>query len=673
MGFEKTGGVNCTLPPPPPPPPPGQESTEATVQPQATLEVAADAAVLEPGSAEQEEFIQQLIAELAASLGLDPSDIVIDPASLREGGRRRLQDRRLQATAIQFDFVIASDNGVAAIAELNQQLADPDSALRNSPTTSGVNPDIVPVLEFVCPDMMVIPEGLSTCRYCDPGKEPIDDVCQPCSAVDRVGAAYFVSENGTCHGCEPGKMPNALKTECIDCENGKFTADGTVCLACPASQGSNEVRDGCTCDQKHYNASLGDIACYKDGANYQNGDFAATFVPPTILAEQCLSCEALTCVECSYDPEGDRVSSVKMKQGYSLSETKISQGVPFEDIVGHRGVYPCQLDGDVKTTLDDGTVDPTLLLQCGCDPDLYVQHSNPDYLTADGINVGCTSADTPCKEGFTGPLCSYCTEGYSRPGLKGVCEPCTEVASTLWVVFAAAVAVAFVTGVLYWVSSFDATAGKLTIMITLGKITVSLIQIISQLEFTLQIQWPDEFKALVELLKFMSFDFLVFLDIGCMTTYSYYGKFGFAFMMIPTLVACVLVAWRLRKDVDDMRNRAIKMALTAVFFSYPFVSQSMFQGFSCRVLDDTQPGGEFDPDDAERYLDVDYQISCGDLQYYAFITFGFIGVLAFPIGIPSLTLLLLFKNGKEIKCNGPARRRYEFLVADYRPVSGAFP
>ena len=91
------------------------------------------------------------------------------------------------------------------------------------------------------------------------------------------------------------------------------------------------------------------------------------------------------------------------------------------------------------------------------------------------------------------------------------------------------------------------------------------------------------------------------------------------------------------------------------------------------MLDDTQPGGEFDPDDAERYLDVDYQISCGDLQYYAFITFGFIGVLAFTIGIPSLTLLLLFKNGKEIKCNGPARRRYEFLVADYRPVSGAFP
>merc|ERR1712072_1125161 len=102
------------------------------------------------------------------------------------------------------------------------------------------------------------------------------------------------------------------------------------------------------------------------------------------------------------------------------------------------------------------------------------------------------------------------------------------------------------------------------------------------------------------------------------------------------------------------------MALTAVFFSYPFVSQSMFQGFSCRVLDDANPGGEFVP---ERYLDVDYQISCEESAYIGFIVFGAAGVLAYPLGIPSITLLLLFKNGKDIKAFGPAHRRYEFLVA----------
>ena len=150
-----------------------------------------------------------------------------------------------------------------------------------------------------------------------------------------------------------------------------------------------------------------------------------------------------------------------------------------------------------------------------------------------------------------------------------------------------------------------------------------------------------------------------------MTTYSYFGKFSFAFLMIPILIGCVCLAWRYKRNVDGMRNRAIKMMLTAVFFSYPFVSQSMFQGFSCRVLDNAGVvGGEFVP---ERYLDVDYQISCEETAYIGFIVFGTAGVLAYPLGIPSATLLLLFKNGKEIKTNGPARQRYEFLVADYRP------
>jgi hypothetical protein len=219
--------------------------------------------------------------------------------------------------------------------------------------------------------------------------------------------------------------------------------------------------------------------------------------------------------------------------------------------------------------------------------------------------------------------------------------------------------------VLYFVASFDASAGRLTVLVTLGKITVSLIQVLTQLEFTLQLTWPAEFRWMIEYLKFMSFDFLGFLDIGCMTTYSYFGKFSFAFMMIPTLVCCVLMVYRCQSNVRNIKNRCIKMALTAVFFCYPFVSQSMFQGFSCRMLDArTLADGSLD---AEEYLDVDYQISCGSVSYIGFVMFGTIGVCAFPLGIPALTLLLLFKNGHQIKNNGPARHRYEFLVADYRP------
>jgi hypothetical protein len=60
----------------------------------------------------------------------------------------------------------------------------------------------------------------------------------------------------------------------------------------------------------------------------------------------------------------------------------------------------------------------------------------------------------------------------------------------------------------------------------------------------------------------------------------------------------------------------------------------------------------------------DFQISCESDEYLAFEILGGVGVLAIPVGVPTLSLLLLVRNGKGIR-NGPgdpAFDRYEFLV-----------
>ena len=82
------------------------------------------------------------------------------------------------------------------------------------------------------------------------------------------------------------------------------------------------------------------------------------------------------------------------------------------------------------------------------------------------------------------------------------------------------------------------------------------------------------------------------------------------------------------------------------------MSQTVFQGFSCRQLDEN-----------EKWLDVDFQISCTSNSYLAFVSLGFVGVLVYPLGLPTCVLLLLFKNGGEIRSGGAAYERYEFLVA----------
>ena len=43
--------------------------------------------------------------------------------------------------------------------------------------------------------------------------------------------------------------------------------------------------------------------------------------------------------------------------------------------------------------------------------------------------------------------------------------------------------------------------------------------------------------------------------------------------MIPVLVIVVAIVYAVRRNVDGIKDRCIKMMLTAVFLSYAFVSQ----------------------------------------------------------------------------------------------------
>ena len=55
-----------------------------------------------------------------------------------------------------------------------------------------------------------------------------------------------------------------------------------------------------------------------------------------------------------------------------------------------------------------------------------------------------------------------------------------------------------VTVALYWASAIHADHGKWNVLITLGKIAISLVQVITQLEFSLSVSWTKIPKALLE-------------------------------------------------------------------------------------------------------------------------------------------------------------------------------
>jgi hypothetical protein len=224
----------------------------------------------------------------------------------------------------------------------------------------------------------------------------------------------------------------------------------------------------------------------------------------------------------------------------------------------------------------------------------------------------------------------------------------------IWLTLAAFLGIASVTAVLYVSAGFRG-GGFVHRLVPFFKIAITLVQILTQLGFCMEIRWPDAFTALLQLMKLLSLDWLSFIDIGCITPYRYYEKFAFAVLTMPVMVACVGSLYHVRRKSENIADRCVRMALTAIFLTFPFVSQTMFQGFSCLQLDRD-----------ERWLDVDLQIDCNSDGHSTFFWFGTIGVLVYPIGVPAATLFILVKNGKSVKVDGPTRTRYEFLVTDYK-------
>jgi len=240
------------------------------------------------------------------------------------------------------------------------------------------------------------------------------------------------------------------------------------------------------CADGYYNSSAGTnlVKCYADGEPWAALAAASDM--------DCLSCAE---TDCDVDAISCMGGTIMLLPDFSVSATSVSQAVLLDDMTGQRSVYACAVPGACL-----GDLSPT----------------EEDVEATGGA---------PCSAPYDGPLCDYCADGYSRPGFTGECTKCSEGLSTAWAVIGAIIAIASVTTVLYWISALDGTATKTGVMLTLGKIGVSLVQVLTQLEFCLEVSWPETFRWFVNLMKFFSMDLLGFLDIGCLTQYTCKSSF----------------------------------------------------------------------------------------------------------------------------------------------------
>ena len=304
VGFDGTGSTGCVLPPV------DEELGEAPPQPAASLQVAADPAVLEEGSQAQEDFILALRMDLAASLGVNLSDIVITGLGASDGGRRRMLDtdadtsvpvrdvrglRQLQAGApvgITFDFVLVGEaaKDPSIMTDLTEQLQDPSSPLLNGNVTSAMPVQEI-VVELNCPPGNFRAPGESVCSTCPAGSEPNPDQTG-CDRCVLHGPQYY-SLGVECITCDAGMSPSEGASVCDRCSEGYFAPAGSSrCTACPANQMPTPDQSSCICAKGMHNSTFGFIKCYME--SYQDFDEEDFAIDPI----ECAPCDT-HCVDCT--------------------------------------------------------------------------------------------------------------------------------------------------------------------------------------------------------------------------------------------------------------------------------------------------------------------------------------------------------------------------------------
>eukprot|EP01045_Picozoa_sp_COSAG04_P027097 COSAG04_NODE_3898_length_2439_cov_1.713675_2_plen_568_part_01 len=394
--------------------------------------------------------------------------------------------------------------------------------------------------------------------------------CFSCSATT------YSDDGLTCQTCPAGEGPSADRADCVPCAGSNHSAAGvcipcetgipsdnrTRCEACPLKQVVDPSGERCICAEDFYNNTQGLLVCYDLQRNFDPGHFDHT--ASNNRKEHCSSClgDLETCLSC----EGGVTT---LNRGYGLSATAKTIGA--------------------RTPLSLGLIGPAAIFKCpmeGC-------------LGTSGTSL------SDCEPGYTGPLCSVCSanESFIKDGTT--CIECKDAASTPTTMLALMFAViAAVLLVLRCIGKGSDNKSSVVVahigFVVQAKILIGLFQITVELPFTLNLNYPKAFTAVLSAVRVLILDLFAILKMECIGTMSVHTKFMLV-MLLPVaaigtvqLVRCIndwragrseqLSEAQMAKDRDERRVTAGYRSFFIVFLLYPLLSRSAFRTFACQTL-----------------------------------------------------------------------------------------
>ena len=148
---------------------------------------------------------------------------------------------------------------------------------------------------------------------------------------------------------------------------------------------------------------------------------------------------------------------------------------------------------------------------------------------------------------------------------------------------------------------------------------------------------PESFKKMIEFLGFFNLNLFEIIPMGCLTggTFNYYSM-AVGMTLLPLVIVGLVLVIGMRRG-EEKKHGAFTIALAVLYLVLPMVSVTIFALFPCDRVSAT-----------ERYLRADYSIECTGGSRIGSLCYGGVMVLLYPIGIPSLFGLLLWRKKDRI-------------------------
>ena len=307
--------------------------------------------------------------------------------------------------------------------------------------------------------------------------------------------------------------------------------------------------------------------------------------------------------------------------------------------------------------------------------------------------------DSPCANGYEGPICSVCSTGFYKQ-----LQTCKRCPSRKWIVGQLSVVVIVIIVIivfLFWTRKRNASKApenpfidmflsKMKIVIGFYQVTYGLLQVFSY------IKWPESLESIAEYSGILQLNVLQITQVNCLFPKFHFDAFGslVAIMAINAAFICFsgigygvhkLIILRSRTIDDNIKSKRVSQSKKLVvknlfFFMYVTYLSTCSKTATVLPAACTELCRDKKESFCSKYLKGDYSVRCQGETYNHMLVMAYLST-AYILALPTASFIVLWKRKKarsatktsdtsrEFDCNSEIVCSLRFLFENYKPSS----